>query len=340
MEKIVLGKTGMEVTRLGFGGIPIQRVDEDQAVDTVLHAVQRGVDFIDTSRGYTTSERRIGLALKKTDKKVVLASKSHNRTSDGIRTELETSLKELQKDHIELYQYHFVRDEKDYEQVISKGGALEGLLIAKDEGLISHIGISSHSLDLMARVINDGFFETIMVCFSFLESAAIEEIIPSAIEKNIGVIAMKSFSGGVIESPALALKYALSHQGIMLIPGVEEKKLFNENWEIFKGSWDLNDEELREIETIRTSRNKSFCRRCDYCQPCSEGIPIQNILGLRSMVKRMGTQIFKGRFANALKLAENCSECGDCMARCPYELPIPDLIKTNLDWIKQQINSA
>ena len=344
IEKVQLfklqNKGVVEVTRLGFGRIPIQRVDEDQAVDTVLHAVEKGVDFIDTSRAYTTSERCIGLALKQTDKKVVLASKSHNRTADGIRTDLATSLKELQRDHIELYQCHFVRDEKEYEEIISTGGALEGLLKARDEGLIDHIGITSHSLDLMARVIDDHLFETIMVCFSFLEPAAMDRIIPSAIERDIGVIAMKSFSGGVIENPALALKYVLSQPGVVIIPGVEQKDLFDENWEIFKGSRDLSDDELKEIEIIRESRDKIFCRRCDYCQPCSEGIPIQNILGLRSMVKRMGTQIFKGRFANALKLAENCSECGDCMTRCPYELPVPDLIKANLAWAKEQLKSA
>ena len=137
MKRIMIGKTGLEVNRLGFGGIPIQRVDEVQAVETVLHAVEKGVDFIDTARGYSTSERRIGMALKETDKKVVLASKSHNRTSDGIRADLEVSLKELQRDHLDFYFCHFVKNDQDYEQIISRGGALEGLRKAKEEGLNS-----------------------------------------------------------------------------------------------------------------------------------------------------------------------------------------------------------
>jgi len=140
MRRIALGKTGLEVNRLGLGGIPIQRVDEKQAVETVLHAVEKGIDFIDTSRVYTTSERRIGLALQQTDKRVVLASKSRSQKSAGVRADLEISMRELQRDYIELYQCHLVRDESDYRRVVSPGGALDGLIRAKEEGLIGHIG--------------------------------------------------------------------------------------------------------------------------------------------------------------------------------------------------------
>jgi predicted aldo/keto reductase-like oxidoreductase len=340
MERIVIGKTGLEANRLGFGGIPIQRVEEDQAVKTVLHAVEKGADFIDTARGYTTSEQRIGIALQQTDKKVILASKSHSRTSEGIQTDVMTSLKELQTDYIDLYQCHFVKDEQDYRQVISSGGALEGLIQAKEEGLIGHIGLTSHSLDLMDRVLDDGFFETIMVCFSFLEPEAQEKIIPKAIDKNIGVIAMKPFSGGMIENSRLALQYVLSQQGTLVIAGVEYEDLFDENWEIFQRSVALDEKEKNEIEDIRKDREKNFCRRCDYCQPCTEDIPIQFILGLRSIVKRTGPDAFQqDRFLKAISKARECSECGECEKRCPYQLPIPDLIKENLRWIDEQLTS-
>lgn len=341
MKRVVLGKTGYEVNRLGFGGIPIQRVDEDQAIKTVLHAVERGVDFIDTSRAYTTSERRIGLALQQTDKKVILASKSRSRESDGIRADLETSLTELQRDFIELYQCHFVNDYDNYKQVISPGGALEGLMKAKEEGLIGHPGISCHSLDLLNRVLDDELFDTIMVCYSFLEPAAREKIIPKAAEKNIGIIAMKPFSGGVLDNAKLALRYALSCPDVVVIPGVEHKDLFDENWEIFQGSHELNDKEKAEIEEIRKQYDKNFCRRCDYCQPCSEGIPIQLILGFRSIVKRMGKEVMQdGRHLEHLEKARRCSHCGECMARCPYELPIPDLIKENIGWVDEQLRAS
>lgn len=340
MKRVVLGKTGLEVNRLGFGGIPIQRVDEKQAVETILRAVERGVDFIDTSRAYTTSERRIGIALKQTDKKVIVASKSHGRTRDRIRADMEMSLKELQMDYLDLYKCHFVRDEDDYKQVIGPGGALEGLMEAKEEGLIGHVGISSHSLDLLYRVLDDELFEIIMVCFSLLEPAAREKIIPKAIEKNVGIVAMKPFSGGVIENARLALKYVLAQQGIVVVAGVEHRDLFDENWEIFQGSWELDDVEMREIEDIRKHHDKIFCRRCDYCQPCTEDIPIQLALGLRSIVKRTGKAgLLKGLAKEALEKARHCSECGECETRCPYQLPISHLIKENLRWADEQLKS-
>jgi len=340
MKRIVLGKTGLEVNRLGFGGIPIQRVDEKQAVETVLHAVEKGVDFIDTSRVYTTSERRIGMALQQTDKRVIMASKSKDRTSDGIRADLETSMKELQKDYIDLYQFHLVKDKHDYKQVISAGGALEGLIKAKEEGSIGNIGITSHSLDLLDQALDDGLFDTMMVCYSFIEPLARENIIPKAIRKKVGCIAMKPFSGGIIDDPRLALKYAFAQPGIVVIAGAEHKDLVDENWEVFQNSWELDGEEKKGIERIRKSLEKSFCRRCDYCLPCTEDIPIQAILGLRSMVKRMGEEILReGWGPEAIERARQCCECENCMTRCPYQLPIPDLIKENLHWVDEELKS-
>jgi predicted aldo/keto reductase-like oxidoreductase len=340
MERVVLGKTGIEVNRLGFGGIPIQTVGESQAVETVLHAVESGVDFIDTSRAYTTSEGRIGKALAQTSKRVILASKSQDKTYDGARADLEQSLKELQRDCIDLYQCHFVKDEDEYEKVISSTGAFPGLVRAKEEGLIRHIGITSHSLDLLDRVVDEGLFETIMVCFSFLEPFASEKIIPKAIEKGVGVIGMKPFSGGVIEDARLALKYVLSQPGIVILAGVEDKRLFDENWKVFQRGHELSDGEEKEIDKIRKTYQKSFCRRCDYCQPCSEDIPIQMVLGIRSMVRRMGIGFIReGRGAAVVEKARHCSECGECMERCPYELPIPELIKENLKWVDEQLRS-
>jgi len=338
VKRIVLGRTGLEAWRLGFGGIPIQRVDEKQAVETVLHAVEKGVDFLDTSRAYSTSETSIGKALRQTDKKVILATKSHNRTADGILKDVEISLKELQTGYIDLYQCHFVADEEEYKRVISPGGALEGLLKARQQGLIGHIGLTSHSLDLLERVIEDGLFETIMTCFSFLEPAAREKVIPKALAKNIGVIAMKPFSGGVIDDPGLALKYVLSYPGILVIAGVEHRDLVDQNWRVFQGTYDLSEGERQELAKTSKEYDKVFCRRCNYCQPCSEDIPIQFVLGVRSIFKRMGAQSLTGPLLkNALDKARNCTECGDCMTRCPYDLPIPDLIKGCLRWADEQL---
>jgi predicted aldo/keto reductase-like oxidoreductase len=341
MERIVIGKTGLGAWRLGFGGIPLQRVSEAQAVDTVLHALDLGMDFFDTGRGYTTSERRIGLALRQTDKKVILASKGRGRTAEGIRKDLETSLREMQRDYIDLYQCHMVKDQQDYQRIISSGGALEGLQKAREEGLIGHIGVTSHSLDVIDRVLDDELFETVLVCFSFLEALAAQKIFPKALAKGVGVIAMKPFSGGVIDNARLALKYAFSQEGILVLAGVEDKNLLDENWKIFQNDYRLSAGEKKEIAEYQNRYDKMFCRRCDYCQPCSEGIPIQAVLGIRSMVKRRGSQILArgGQHLEPIEKARNCSECGECMTRCPYHLPIPDLIRENLRWVDDQMKN-
>lgn len=333
MNRIILGNTGIEVERLGFGGIPIQRVSEKTAIDTVLHALETGMDFIDTSRMYTTSEHRIGMALEQTDKKAVLATKSLNRFSDGIRKDIETSMKNLRTDYIDLYQCHAVSSNDEYERVIRPGGALEGLQRAKEEGLIGHIGITGHSLDLMERIIDDGFFETLMICLSFLEPAARESIIPKARVKNMGIIAMKPFSGGVIDEPETALRWVLSVPDVLVLAGVENRGLIDRNMRVYRGSHELTDEDRGSIEKIRKEYDQKFCRRCDYCLPCTAGIHIQMIMGLKSFVKRTGPQAFKNpMFKKMLKGASNCTGCGDCMTRCPYSLPIPDMIKENLKW--------
>lgn len=333
MNQVVLGRTGLKVNKLGLGGIPIQRVGVEQAVETVRYAVEKGIDFIDTSRVYPTSEHKIGIALKQTDKPVVLATKSKERTASGIRSDIDISLKELQTDYIHIYQCHFVKEE-EYPQIIAAGGALEGLLKAKEEGVIGHVGITSHSLDMLDRILEDGLFDTIMVCFSFMEPEAKNKIIPKAIERNIGVIAMKPMSGGVIEHPKPALKFALSQEGVLVLCGVENKAKFDQNWKIFTDDCELDNEDKKIIDDIRKTYDKDFCRRCDYCQPCTEGIPIQLILGVRSQAKRMGNHIFAEEPRKSMiDKARNCSECGECMTRCPYELPIPELLKERLNWV-------
>jgi predicted aldo/keto reductase-like oxidoreductase len=157
-------------------------------------------------------------------------------------------------------------------------------------------------------------------------------------EKNVGVIAMKPFSGGVIDNARLGLKYALSVPGILVLAGLEQKDLFDENWKLFGDGAPLTEAEWSEIADTQQRYERAFCRRCDYCQPCSEEIPIQQVLGIRSLVKRMGKGLVQeGLFGEAIEKARSCSECGQCLERCPYELPIPDLIRENLRWFDEQM---
>jgi uncharacterized protein len=331
MEKVRLGRTGLVVAKLGWGGIPIQRIEEAAAIDVVRTVVETGVDLLDASRGYTTSEHRIGLALKQVHRKVVLSTKSFVRT-EKIYDDVLESLKQLDVGKIDIYNCHDVSSMDDYEKVCAPGGARDGLLRARKEGLIDYIGISSHSLDVLERVLAEGLFDTIMTCYSFLEPEAATRIFPLARSRDVGVMAMKPFSGGVIEDAGPALRYVLAEPDIVPIPGCESVEKARENWAIFEsGSYGLTAEDVERIEAVRKEFNRQFCRRCDYCQPCTQGIYIQGVLGLKTVIKRLGPQSRElGWVRGFVEKARQCSECGECLPRCPYKLPIPELIRENL----------
>jgi len=341
MKQIVLGKTGIEAVRLGFGGIPIQRLNEADAVKVVIHALEKGMNFIDTSRVYTTSEARIGKALKESGRRATIATKSFSRSADGIRKDIEVSLKELQLEYIDIYQCHGISSDDDYQRVTAPGGALSGLLKAKEEGIIGHIGITSHNLELLDKMLDDDLFETIMVCFSFLEPAAKDKVIPKAKAKNVGILAMKPLSGGVISNPEIALKWVFSFPDILVLVGMEYVSFIDQCWQVFQSDYHLTAEELQQIQQITREFDQKFCRRCDYCLPCPAEIPIQFVLGLRSMVRRMGLAMLRGpMFKDMAEKVPNCTECGECMARCPYQLPIIDMIKENMAWARDLLEQS
>ena len=332
MDKIRLGRTDLHVTRLGWGSIPIQRVSEAEAVAVVKAVVEMGVDLLDTARGYTTSEARIGLALKNLSHPVILSSKSPVRT-EKIYDEVRLSLKNLQVKKIPIYHLHNVSKMEEYEKVMGPGGAYEGLLKARDEGLIDHLGFTSHNLDVMERALRDDHFAVVMACYSFLELDAARRIFPLARAKDVGVLLMKPFSGGVIEKAGPALKYVLSTPDVVPIPGSESVEKARENWRIFAEGAPLSAEEQTYIDTLQRELRQQFCRRCDYCQPCSQEINIQMLMGLKSIVKRFGSGADAPAWIQALaEKARSCTECGECLPRCPYQLPIPELIKKNLEF--------
>ena len=337
MEKVRLGKTGLIVAKLGWGGIPIQRVSEEEGVSVLRSVIEMGVDLLDTARAYTNSERRIGLALQKTKRPVVLSSKSTVKSED-IYNDVHESLKQLGVKKIPIYHLHNVAKFEEYEKVMGPGGAYQGLKRAKKEGLIDHIGVTSHNLTVLEKALLDDHFEVIMLCYGLLEPEAEKKVIPLAMEKDVGVLTMKPFSGGVIGEAGPALRFVLQTKGIVPIPGSETIERARENWRVFIEGGPLTAKDMERIETLRKDFHRQFCRRCDYCQPCSEGINIQMALGIKSVIKRFGpmTQELKW-LPDIIGKARNCTECGQCLERCPYQLPIPELIKQNLKWYDEQV---
>jgi predicted aldo/keto reductase-like oxidoreductase len=332
MEKVRLGRTNLIVKKLGWGGIPIQRVGEREGVSVIRAVVEMGVDLLDSARAYTDSERKIGLALQTVNRPMILSTKSLVKT-EKIYDDVHESLRQLNVKKVNIYHLHNVSNFDDYEKVMNPGGAYHGLKRAQKEGLIDHIGITSHSLIVLEKAVEDGYCDVIMACYSFLEPDAANKVFPLTKAKDLGILAMKSFSGGVIEEAGPALRFVLSAPDIVPIPGSETLEKARQNWTIFNEGKALTKQDKKRIEILRKEFNQNFCRRCDYCQPCSEKIGIQFVLGLKSIFKRIGPQAMEqDRIKSLIERARNCSECGDCLPRCPYQLPIPDLIKENLAW--------
>jgi len=333
-----LGRTNIEVFPIAFGGIPIQRVNEETAVETVKRAIELGINLIDTARGYTDSEIKIGKALKDVDKKIYISSKSANRTKDGIYEDVKISLKNLGVEKIDIYHIHGVNDWETFKKIFESNGAYHGLLKAKEEGLIDFIAVSSHSNDILAELIKTDKFDVIQVSYNFIETEPEEKIFPIALEKDIGIIAMKPMAGGVLPNPRLSLKFVLQKEFLIPDPGIESIEELEEDIEIALNLTPLTNEEWEEIERTRKEMGSTFCRKCDYCQPCPQGIPISTIIRSESFLKRLpDSTIRHGWFYDAYLKAQNCTKCGICTTRCPYKLAIPDLIEKNVALIKEYL---
>lgn len=327
MEYRILGKTGLKISRLGFGGIPIQRIDAE-GTKTLIHQLKdAGVNYIDTARGYTVSEEYLGYALEGIREDFVLATKSMSRTREAMAKDIETSLKNLRTDHIDLYQIHNPTTAQ-LEQVVAPGGALEALLEAKAAGKVGHLGVTAHSPDTFKMALEMDWVETIMFPYNIVESQG-QELIHQCAEKNIAFICMKPLAGGAIEDANLALRYICANDDVtVVIPGMAEPKELQQNLAAVSNTAPLTDEEKAKFQQVRDQLGTQFCRRCNYCQPCTVGISISNVFLFEGYLQRYGLADWaKDRYAGLEKKASDCVGCGACEERCPYHLPIREMLK-------------
>jgi predicted aldo/keto reductase-like oxidoreductase len=327
MEYRVLGKTGLRISRMGFGGIPIQRINVDGTKKLMKALSEAGVNYIDTARSYTVSEAYLGEALEGIREKFVLATKSPARTKEEMTADIEQSLKNLRTDYIDLYQLHNPDMEK-LDAILQKGGALEALFEAKKEGKIGHIGITTHSTAVFERALSYDWVETIMFPYNIVETQG-SELIRACGEKNIGFIDMKPLAGGAIEDATLALRYILSNPDVTVtIPGMAELCELEQNLKAVNDTSALTEFEQEKIQKIRETLGTQFCRRCNYCAPCTAGIQIPSIFLLEGYLERYGLKDWAEKRYEALPVkASACVECGDCEGRCPYHLPIREMMK-------------
>jgi predicted aldo/keto reductase-like oxidoreductase len=327
MEYRILGKTGLKISRMGFGGIPIQRTDAEATTQLIRWLSDRGVNYIDTARGYTVSEEYLGQALEGIRDKFVIATKSMARTKEAMAADIDTSLGNLRTNYIDLYQIHNATP-ADVEKVMAPGGALEALQEAKAAGKVGHIGITAHSAETFKLALELPWVETVMFPYNIVETQG-EELIRKCAEKNIGFIAMKPLAGGAIEDATLALRFLCANENVtVVIPGMAEIREAEQNLAAVENAAPLTEQECAAMEEIRKGLGTHFCRRCNYCAPCTAGISIPGMFLMEGYLSRYGLADWaKMRYDGMGKTASDCVECGICETRCPYQLPIREMMK-------------
>lgn len=327
MREVVLGKSGLRVSAVGFGSIPIRRLSEDDAVKVIQRALDLGVTFIDTAAGYTTSEARIGKAIKGRRDGLVLATKSGVTGKEEITKDIEQSLRDMGTETIDLFQFHGTSTNEKWEAITAPGGAMEAVLAARDKGDIQHIGITSHSLDFALELVEEEIFETIQFPFNLVTCEPAEKLIPRARERDLGSIVMKPLCGGQYDNANLAFKFLNGYPDLVPIPGIEKVEEIEEIVALVESGATLEGEEKAEAEKVAMELGKEFCRRCRYCEPCPQGAAVSMAMIFDSFVKCLPAENLKKR---APKFAENlakCVECGECEEKCPYDLPIMAKLK-------------
>ncbi|CEN80250.1 aldo/keto reductase [Paraclostridium sordellii] len=322
----VLGKTNLKINRIGFGGIPIQRVTQQDTNKIIDELINQGINFIDSARGYTVSEEYIGNAIEGKRDKFILASKSMSRTYEDMLKDVDITLKNFKTDYIDLYQLHNVKSD-EYENIFNDNMAYKALLDCKSQGKIKNIGITSHSIDTIKKAVRDEKFDTIQFPYNIVEGQA-DEIFREAHERNIGIIVMKPLAGGAINNAKLAIKYILSKDYIdIAIPGMDSVDQVLENISVLE-NLDIDKEDELKIEDIRSQLGNRFCRRCEYCMPCPVGINIPMNFLLEGYYSRYNLKEWSKERYNSLDIkASDCVECGKCESKCPYDLPIREMLK-------------
>lgn len=328
MKFKILGKSNLNVSVIGFGGIPVQRINMEESKEVIIKAEELGINFIDTARGYTVSEEYIGNAIEGRRDKWILATKSMARDKVSMAKDIEISLRNLKTNYIDLYQLHNVKTIEELNKVLSEEGAYQALIEAKNAGKIGHIGITSHNLDLLKTAVEMDKFESIMYPYNIVESQG-EELFNRAKELNIGVIAMKPMAGGALEDGDLALRYILKNPAVTTaIPGMATIEEVIENTNAAENHNDFNEEERKIISNISEELGETFCRRCGYCAPCPQKIDIPTMFIFSAYKDRYNLEKWaEERYGSLTATAKDCIECGKCEKKCPYDLPIRVMLK-------------
>lgn len=333
MRKITLGSTGITAVQNGFGALPIQRDDMELSIKLLQKAYRGGITFFDTARAYSDSEEKIGAALFDVRKNIFIATKTTAHTPEEMKRQLETSLRKLKTDYIDIYQFHCAPQcyrPKD------GTGMYELMQDFKRQGIIRHIGITAHKIGVAEECVESGLYETLQFPFSYLSSERELALADKCREHNMGFIAMKALAGGIITNSRAAYAFIGQYDNVMPIWGIQKENELDE-WLSFMSETPVMTEEIKNaINADRQSLGGNFCRGCGYCMPCPMGIQINNCARMSLMLRRAPSDAWLSQeWQDNMKQTENCINCGQCKSKCPYELDTPELLKANYEDYKK-----
>ena len=327
MDYVTLGRTEIKVCKNGFGALPIQRISFDAAKEILLHAYNSGINFFDTARFYTDSEEKIGYALSDVRDKIYIATKTAAQNADDFWKDLNTSLNNMKTDYIDIYQFHnpsFCPKPND------GTGLYEAMLEAKAQGKIRFIGLTNHRLAVAQEAIDSGLYDTIQFPFCYLATDKDIAIVENCKKNNLGFIAMKGLSGGLITNSAAAYAFMAQYDNVLPIWGVQRMSELNEFLSYNTNPPSVTGEIKELIDNDRKMLAGEFCRGCGYCMPCPVGIEINNCARMSLLLRRSPSELQLTPAVQAkMKKIENCLHCNQCKSKCPYGLDTPKLLEEN-----------
>ncbi|AZV57890.1 aldo/keto reductase [Clostridium sp. AWRP] len=329
MQTVTLGKTGLVVSKNGFGSLPIQRISKKDAVYLLQKAFYNGINYFDTARAYSDSEEKLGAAFFYIRDRITISTKTAAQNADDFWKDLEQSLKSLKTDYIDIYQFHnpaFCPKPGD------ESGLYDAMLEAKKQGKIRFIGITNHRLAVAKEAIESNLYDTLQFPFSYLASSADIEIVKACRENNMGFIAMKALSGGLITNSAIAYAYLAKFEHVAPIWGIQRESELDEFLSYNDNPPVLTEDMKKQVEHDRKELSGDFCRGCGYCMPCSAGIQINDCARMSLLLRRAPQNVYLSKeWQEKMKKIEDCIHCNKCMSKCPYGLNTPELLKKNYD---------
>lgn len=327
MQQIVLGKTGIAACKNGFGALPIQRIGEKEAAALLKRAREGGMNFFDTARFYTDSEEKLGRAFKDVREQIYLATKTMAQTAEDFLRDLDASLECLQTDYVDLYQFHnppFCPKPGD------GSGLYEAMLEAKAEGKIRHIGITNHRLKVAHEAIDSGLYETLQFPFCYLATEHELELVEKCRKADMGFIAMKGLSGGLLTNSAAAYAFLAQFDNVLPIWGIQREEELEEFLSYIENPPAMTEEIRAEIAKDKEELGADFCRACGYCMPCPAGIEINTCARMSQLIRRSPSELqLTPEVQEKMRKVEECRHCGACKKKCPFGLDTPALLEKN-----------